>query len=231
MSSQYPPQQPPQWSGQPPLYPSPAQPGMPQPYPPSQGYPVPGYPQQQAPYAPPSQPYPPGYPQQQMPYSPPQPQMMQSNIHVNVQQQGGPGFLVRALYFLFVGWWLGLVWLHIGFMLCCLVVTLPLGLIMLNRMPQIMTLKPSNTSTTVNVSNTMMSSPGGPLMQTNVNVTVGGQQQHNFLVRAIYFVLIGCWAGYLWAWLAYFCCFTVFLLPVGFIMFNSLPAVLTLRRN
>jgi hypothetical protein len=68
-------------------------------------------------------------------------------------------------------------------------------------------------------------------MVQNVNVSVGGTQQQSFLIRAIYFVFVGCWAGYLWANLAYFCCATLVLLPMGVMMFDRLPAVLTLRRN
>lgn len=170
----------------------------------------------------------PGYPQQMMAY--PQ-QIMQNNINVNVQQRG-PGFVMRAFYFLFVGWWLGYIWLCIGFGLCALIITLPLGLMMLNRLPQVMTLKQSGTSTTVNVNTVSVQQAGGSsVMVQNVNVSVGGTQQQNFLIRAIYFLLVGWWAGYIWANLAYACCLTLILLPVGVMMFDRLPLVLTLRRN
>ena len=188
----------------------------------------------------PPQQYGQSHPQQQMPYTPPmqqpymqaQPAIMQTNVNVNVQQRG-PGFLTRAIYFLFIGWWLGLFWLNLGFFLCFLILPLPLGLAMLNRLPQVMTLKSPGTSTRVNVSNTMMTSgPGGPMISTtNVNVTVGGTQQYNFLIRAIYFLLVGWWAGYLWANLAYVCFVSVLLLPVGLLMLNWLPMILTLRKN
>jgi len=143
-------------------------------------------------------------------------------------------FLVRAVYFLFVGWWLGFFCLNLGFGLCLLIVTLPLGLIILNRLPQIMTLKSPNTSTSVSVSTTTVQPIGmlGPAIAVqNVNVNIGGVQQQNFLLRVLYFLAIGWWAGYLWAYLAYFCCITLVLLPVGVMMFDRLPAVLTLRQN
>jgi uncharacterized membrane protein YccF (DUF307 family) len=158
--------------------------------------------------------------------------MMQTNVNVNVQQTG-PGFIVRALYFWFIGWWLGLFWLNLGFFLCALIFTLPIGLMMLNRLPQVMTLKPAGTKTNINISTMAVQSPmGGPaVMQQNINITVGGTQQHNFFIRALYYVFIGCWAGYIWANLAYLCCLVIVLLPVGVIMFDKLPAVLTLRKN
>ena len=157
------------------------------------------------------------------------------NVNVNVQRKG-PGLMVRTIYFLFIGWWLGFFWLNLGFTLCALVFTLPLGLIMLNRLPQIMTLRQPGTTTKTNVSvatTSAMMQPGQMMtMQTvNVNVQVGGTKQINFLVRALYYIFVGFWVGAFWAYLAYSLCLTLVLLPVGVMMFNRLPAVLTLRRN
>lgn len=56
-------------------------------------------------------------------------------------QDSGPGWLVRALWFIFIGWWLGLIWLHIGFALCVTGIFLPVGLLMLNRLPTVLTLR------------------------------------------------------------------------------------------
>jgi uncharacterized membrane protein YccF (DUF307 family) len=229
--SPYPPEQNnqqsvPQW-GQPQGYPQQQmyQPPIQQPYNPQQ--PMYQQPMQQ----PMQQPYNPQQPMYQQPYNPQQPvPMMNMMVNVNVQQQG-PGFLVRALYFCFIGWWAGFFWLNLGFFLCALIITLPVGLIMLNRLPQVMTLKPAGTRTNVNVSTMTMQSPMGPMMQQNVNVNVGGTQQQSFLIRAIYFLLVGWWVGYIWAYIAYACCLLIVLLPVGVMMFDRLPMVLTLRRN
>jgi uncharacterized membrane protein YccF (DUF307 family) len=165
------------------------------------------------------------YQQQQYAASP----MMSTNVNVQVGSNG-PGMLVRILYFLFVGWWVGLFWLNIGFALCALIVTLPLGLIMLNRLPQVMTLKPASQRTSVNVSTVAMQPGGGPIQQ-HINISVNDVQQYNFFLRALYYIFIGWWVGYLWAVLAYLCCCTLVLLPVGVMMFDRLPMVLTLRKN
>ena len=45
------------------------------------------------------------------------------------------------LYFMFIGWWAGYIWLNIGFFFCALIITLPLGLVMLNRLPPVLTLR------------------------------------------------------------------------------------------
>jgi uncharacterized membrane protein YccF (DUF307 family) len=160
------------------------------------------------------------------------PVIMNTNINMNVQQPGH-SLLIRGLYFVFVGWWAGLLWLNLGFFLCALIVTLPVGLIMLNRLPQVMTLKPAGTNTSVNVSTTTIQAGqyGQSITTQNINVSVGGTQQYSFLIRTLYFLFIGWWAGYIWANLAYLCCVLIVLLPVGIIMFDRLPMVLTLRKN
>lgn len=179
-----------------------------------------------------SQPYPPQpqmYPPQQM-YQQAPAQVAAVNVNINAQQ--GANGCVRAIYFVFIGWWLGLWCLEIGFLLCALIITLPVGLMILNRLPQIMTLKPTTQTVQTNVNVASVGGPGGSSANVvNVNVSVTGVQQHPFLLRAVYYIFIGCWVGYIWASLAYFFCLTIFGLPLGIIMLNYLPAVLTLRRN
>lgn len=220
-----------QWNNPPPSpqfqQPTPPYAAYPPPPPPAWSYPQP--PQQSMPY--------PGMPPQPMmqPYM--APQMMQS-VNVTVAAPRGPGFVTRALYFIFIGSWLGLIWLHIGFALCAGIITLPLGLVMLNRLPQIMTLRQPGQTTKVNVQSQSAMMPGsapwmppGTAQTMNINVSIGATQQRNFLLRALYYIFIGCWLGYLWAFAAYVCCATLVLIPVGVMMFDRLPAVLTLRRN
>jgi uncharacterized membrane protein YccF (DUF307 family) len=54
--------------------------------------------------------------------------------------------------------------------------------------------------------------------------------QRGFFLRAVYFVLIGWWFGAIWSALAWLLCITVIGIPVGVMMYNRLPAVMTLRR-
>jgi uncharacterized membrane protein YccF (DUF307 family) len=200
-------------------------------YPPQTPYPQAPYPGQVS--------YPPqtGYPQQQMyagtPIPAPLPNVMQNTVNVNGQTGHSHGLLIRALYFICIGWWLGFFWLNLGFAFCTLIITLPLGLAMLNRLPQVLTLRsPSAATTNVSVSTVAVAGMGGAAsFAQTVNVTVNTNNQHNFLLRALYFLLVGWWAGYLWACLGYCCCISVVLLPVGLMMLNRLPAVLTLRKN
>ena len=213
----------PQYSQQPPT-PQQQQYGLPlQPYGPPQQYP-----QQQQMY----QPQPVNVniqmPQQQPPYQLQyqQPMMVNNIVQVSMNQKSH-GLFVRALYFIFIGSWFGFIWLNIGFGLCALVVTLPLGLAMLNRLPKVLTLRSQGTSTNVQMTSVMTAGS----VTNVVNVNVGGTKQVSFLIRALYFVFIGGWVGYIWACIGYGICLTVLGLPLGLMMLNRLPAVLTLRKN
>ena len=76
----------------------------------------------------------------------------QVNVHVSapaspqvVIQVKQRGLFVRAIYYVFVGWWLsGLLMFAAGLCIAS-VVLLPAGLAMVNRLPQVMTLRPRST--------------------------------------------------------------------------------------
>jgi uncharacterized membrane protein YccF (DUF307 family) len=135
-------------------------------------------------------------------------------------QNTGPGLLVRGLYFVFVGAWLGALCTELAWLLCATVIGLPLGLMIINRLPQIMTLKPADSRLQVTVA-------GGVVV-----VQQGGAVQRGFLLRALYFLLIGWWASFLWLNVAWaLTLFTIGLgLPIAFWMFNRAPAITTLAR-
>jgi uncharacterized membrane protein YccF (DUF307 family) len=46
----------------------------------------------------------------------------------------------RFLYFVFVGWWFSLLWSVVGWLLCVTIIGMPLGVLMLNRLPEVTTL-------------------------------------------------------------------------------------------
>jgi len=146
------------------------------------------------------------------------PAYMQPPLLVSVSSTG-PNVLLRALWFIFIGWWLGLIWLHVGYALCVTGIFLPLGLLMLNRLPGVLTLRSSEKQTTVTMYQNGMTT-----------IRVGEAQQVDFLLRVVYFLLVGWWLGYLWALAGYVFCFTIVLMPIGIMMLNRLPTVLTLRQ-
>ena len=133
-----------------------------------------------------------------------------------VQRSDGAGLLIRALYFVLVGWWFSAIWAVVAWVLCVTIIGLPLGLFMLNRMPQVATLKPARTS--------LLVTPSGEVVHLDV-------PQVPFLLRAIYFVLIGWWFSAIWLAVAWALHVTIIGMLVGFWMFNRVPVVVSLART
>jgi uncharacterized membrane protein YccF (DUF307 family) len=135
-------------------------------------------------------------------------------------QHDGPELLVRVLYFLFIGWWLSLIWLVVAWILNVTIIGLPIGVLMLNKMPQVVTLKPTPARSRINVS-----TQGNSMVVTRSDIV-----QEPFLLRAIYFVLVGWWLSLLWSGIAWSLCVSLIGMPIAFLMFDQVPAVTTLER-
>ena len=137
-----------------------------------------------------------------------------------IRQNYGPCLLIRAIYFIFIGLWLGAIWTAIAWFFVISIIGLPLGLLMLNRLPQVMTLKP------VRETQIMVQKDGKWVLRTYK------KDQASFLMRAFYFILIGWWFSALWLLAAWAISgITLGLgLPFAFWMFDRVPAVTTLSR-
>jgi uncharacterized membrane protein YccF (DUF307 family) len=48
--------------------------------------------------------------------------------------------LARAIWFVFVGWWLGLIWMYAAWFISLPIITLPIGIWMMNRIGGVITL-------------------------------------------------------------------------------------------
>jgi uncharacterized membrane protein YccF (DUF307 family) len=132
----------------------------------------------------------------------------------------GPGCLIQVLWFIFVGFWLGQLWILFAWILNATIIGLPLGVWMLNRVPQVMLLRePARLSTVVQTED-------GRIILRESKLP-----QHPLILRAIYFVLFGWWFSLVWLELAWLCCLSILLLPVGLWMFARVPAVVSLRRT
>jgi uncharacterized membrane protein YccF (DUF307 family) len=127
----------------------------------------------------------------------------------------GPNILIRVLWFVFVGWWLGGLVSAVAWLLVVVVIGLPLGLWIINRLPTLITLRPQE--------QTWRLDADGILRR--------GKQQHDFLLRAVYFILIGWWLSGLWMGLAYLAVLTLIGLPIAFWMYGRVGAVTTLYRS
>jgi uncharacterized membrane protein YccF (DUF307 family) len=62
-------------------------------------------------------------------------------------------FLVRLLWFVLVGWWLGLIWFVLSLILMITIIFLPIGAYALTKTWKIMTLAESPKKIIVNVEN------------------------------------------------------------------------------
>ncbi len=47
---------------------------------------------------------------------------------------------IRAIWFIFIGWWFGAIYMSIAWFLCVILITLPVGLWLFNRVGAVMTL-------------------------------------------------------------------------------------------
>jgi uncharacterized membrane protein YccF (DUF307 family) len=132
----------------------------------------------------------------------------------------GPGLVTRAVWYVFVGWWLTGIAITFAAFCTLSVVLLPIAYVIVNKIPVILTLRPRSleTDATVDADGT-------------VRITTGGARQLPFWQRALWFVFVGWWACIFAMYAAYLLCLTVVLIPVGLMVFNRIPAVLTLQRN
>ena len=126
-------------------------------------------------------------------------------------------FLVRAVWFFVLGWELTAVWIVAAWAFNLTIIGLPVGLWMINRVPQVLTLK---------------SQPG----MLEIDLKSGRSRfvaapQTTWLLRLIYFVLLGWRLSLVWAAAAWLLCLTIIGLPIGVLMLHALPTVTTLQQG
>lgn len=141
------------------------------------------------------------------------------NTPVVVETRKNPGCLLQILWFAFIGIWLGQAWMIVAWVLMLTILGIPLGIAMLNNLPKVIALREPTRQVRV------YTRADGSMASTEVALP-----QIFWPLRALYFLLVGWWFSALWMELAYLLCCSVIGLPVGFWMFDRVPAVLTLRR-
>lgn len=131
-----------------------------------------------------------------------------------VIEQQAPNLLLRVVWFILVGWWLGGVLSAVAWFLNATVIGLPIGLWIINRLPSFITLRPQDQT-----------------MIVDGDRITHGTPQRPFLIRALYFALIGWWFSGLWMAAAYILVVTIVGIPVAFWMYGRVGAVTTLFRS
>ena len=127
-----------------------------------------------------------------------------------------PSLFIRAIWFILVGWWLSGIWAVVAWLVSVTIIGLPIGVIMLNALPQVSTLQARRSEA---------------LIDPNGVVQVRTTTQYPLLVRALYFALIGWWLSAVWLVLAWACGNSIIGLPISFWMLDRTPAILILTRN
>lgn len=143
-----------------------------------------------------------------------------STVVVQTPQKKGPGCLVSLLWFVFIGWWVSGLAIILAYLCMVTIVGIPLGVAIINKLPKLVALR----------------EPGEKGLQVTVTqgVTVVGEarvEQRNIILRAIYFLLVGFWLSAIVMVLAWGFCLTIIGMPVGFWLFDRVPAVLSLHKN
>ena len=140
-------------------------------------------------------------------------------MNVIVQPQAsGPGLLVRAVWFVFIGWWLSAIATVLAYALCITIIGLPFGFALFNRLPAVLTLRPRSETNLTEVHNGVTFMRGGTVPQLDIGP------------RVVWFVLVGWWLGAIYVTVAWFLCVIIITLPIGLYLYNRIGAVMTLLR-
>ncbi|WP_312908752.1 YccF domain-containing protein [Natronosalvus caseinilyticus] len=123
---------------------------------------------------------------------------------------------VRAVWFVFVGWWATGLWLTVAWVLNLSIIGLPVGIKMINVVPKVLTLKDPEDDIVVDADGNVVGS--------------AKKDQHSLVVRGVWFVFVGWWASGIWMGIAYLLSLTILGLPVAIIMYNKLPFVVSLYK-
>lgn len=130
----------------------------------------------------------------------------------------GPNILVRAIWFLAVGFWLSALFILAGYFLVGTILLMPMGLWFLNRVPQAQTLRARTREFTTEMrGNTLV-------------FTEGRKQQHPWYLRLLY-LPIGLVLGAFWLSAAWLLSLTIVGLPLSIMMIDRSPGVITLQKN
>ncbi len=145
------------------------------------------------------------------------PQPQRSTVVV-MAESPEPNMVLRVFWFLFIGWWLSFWVITAANILTLTIIGIPARIWIINRIPQIVTLKSSRK---LQVSEQQ----GGVTM-----VGYQDREQIKFWIRAVYFTFVGWWASALWLYIAWLFCIFMITLPIAFWMFGQIGKLQTLRR-
>ena len=121
--------------------------------------------------------------------------------------------IFRFIYFLAIGWWLGLFAALAGYVLCLTIIGLPVGTMLLNRLPSLVYLREAGEPCPVGHNHRHL------------------QEELPLLLRAFWFFVLGWSLGFMVITAGYLLAVTVIGIPLGIYLLNRVPLVMTLSRH
>jgi len=142
---------------------------------------------------------------------------MSQNVVIN--EGKSPNIILRFLWFILIGWWVGYLVITVAFFLEAIIIGIPLALFLFDRIPAIMTLKARRRTLEV------YEDAQGRLQRRE-----RGPKQYNILLRILYFLLIGWWLSALWITASFAVAATIIGAPVAFWMVDRVPFIGSLAK-
>jgi uncharacterized membrane protein YccF (DUF307 family) len=137
---------------------------------------------------------------------------------MTLQTKSGPGFLIRAVWFVLVGWWLTGVMSAIAWVAMITIIGLPLGIYLINRIPTFITLRPRTSTMTAT------------MVDGHLVVEHSQLKQQPWYIRLVWFVLVGWWASAIVMLVGWVLVVLILTLPIGLMLYNRVPFVASLYR-
>lgn len=122
--------------------------------------------------------------------------------------------VIRAIWFILIGWWATGIWLSVAWVLLVLIITIPIGIKMINYVPLVLSLK----------------SPTRSFVDAGVGGTITRVPQRPLVIRAVWFVFIGWWASGILMVIAYLFTISIIGIPIAIWLYGQLPLVVSLYR-
>ncbi len=138
---------------------------------------------------------------------------------VIINEGRSPNILLRFLWFIFIGTWVGWFVITVAFICEATIIGIPVALYLFDRTPTIMTLKARHSRIAVS------RNAQGRLESRELR-----PKQQNILLRILYFLLIGWWFTGIWIAIAAALAATILGIPIAFWMVDQVPFVSSLAR-
>ena len=137
-----------------------------------------------------------------------------------IELKTGPHILVRAVWYVVIGWWLTGLVMGLAWAFAITVIGLPIAFYLVNRIPTVLTLRPRNEQYEI------VTGADGVARYQRLET-----EQSSLAIRLLYFLAIGWWASFAWMAVSYVLMLTILGIPLGLMMANRLPFVFSLHRG